>query len=193
MIKTTLASLLIGLVSFSSQANWAVSQAESSISFVSVKKQHIAEAHHFNAFSGMLTKRGQFSLSIALSSVDTGIAIRDERMKEHLFNVSKFASATIVADVSELKLSQLKTGQSVTATVAAKLDISGITKPQLISVLITRISSDAFNVSSIKPLIIKASDYLLIAGVDKLKSLASLPSIGYSVPVSFTLTLRQEM
>jgi len=190
MFKTTLASLLIGFASFSAQANWAVSQAESSISFVSVKKQHIAEAHHFNEFSGMLTKQGKFSLAIELSSVDTGIAIRNTRMGEHLFKIAQFASASISADVSQLALQQLDVGASLRATVPATLTISAIDNDTNVSVIITKSGTNAYTVSSAKPIIIKASDYLLTEGIDKLKALAGLPSIGYSVPVSFTLTLR---
>lgn len=191
MIKKSIVGLVIGISAFSAQANWAVSQSESSINFVSVKKQHIAEAHHFNAFAGTLDKSGQFNLAIDLASVDTGIEIRDQRMKNVLFNVGRFASATIAADVSKLSLDSLAIGESLNAQVAATITISGIEKAQTVNIMVTKSSGSSYQVTSTKPLIIKASDYLLIDGVDKLKSIAKLPSIGYSVPVSFTLTLRQ--
>jgi len=191
MLKTTLATLLISAISFHSVADWAVSQDESSISFVSVKKQHVSEAHHFNAFEGTLTEQGKFTLSIGLASVETGISKRDERMKEHLFNVSEFASASLNADVSKLGLEKLAIGESLKARVPAKITISGSTKKHRVNVIITKTSSESYFIASTKPIVIRAKDHSLIAGIDKLKSLAKLPSIGYSVPVSFALTLRQ--
>lgn len=191
MFKNIVTGLIIGLAAFGAQANWAVSQSESAISFVSIKKQHIAEVHHFNAFEGTLTKNGKFDLSISLASVDTGIAIRDLRMKTFLFDVSNFAKAKITADVSNLALDSLAVGASVGNQIAANLTIGGIAKPQVVDVMITRTSADSFVVTSTKPLIIKASDYLLIGGINKLRELAKLSSISHSVPLSFTLTLRK--
>jgi hypothetical protein len=46
-------------------------------------------------------------------------------------------------------------------------------------------------VTTLQPVIIKAEDFALVAGINKLKSLASLPSIAYSVPVSFVLTFTE--
>ena len=191
MFKRTLAALALSTLSVSAFAQWTVNQTDSSISFVSVKKQHIAEAHHFNQFSGSIDKQGMFTLDIVLTSVDTGIGIRDQRMQKYLFNTDKFAVASISANVAKLKLASMSQGQTKSSVIEASLTISGMTKPQIVHVLLTKTSANSFSVSSAKPLIIKASDYLLVDGIDKLKDLAKLPSIGYSVPVTFTLNLHQ--
>jgi len=46
-------------------------------------------------------------------------------------------------------------------------------------------------VSSLAPVIVQANEFGLVAGVEKLKELAGLPSISLAVPVSFVLTLAQ--
>ncbi|WP_315980780.1 hypothetical protein [Aliamphritea spongicola] len=45
--------------------------------------------------------------------------------------------------------------------------------------------------SSSQPVVLSAETYGLTAGIDKLKSLAGLDYIGYTVPVSFSLMLEQ--
>jgi len=190
MFKTILATAIISTISFSSFADWGVIKEESSISFTSVKKQHISEAHHFDEFSGTLTEQGKFTVAVSLASVETGITKRNERMKQHLFNVSEFANATISADVSRFGLEKMAVGETKKATVPAKLTISGSEKKHRVNVIITRSSDQSYFIASAKPIVIRASDHSLISGIDKLKALAKLPSIGYSVPVSFALTLR---
>jgi hypothetical protein len=46
-------------------------------------------------------------------------------------------------------------------------------------------------VTTVQPVIIKAEDFALVAGINKLQALAKLPSIAYTVPVSFVLTFQK--
>jgi hypothetical protein len=57
--------------------------------------------------------------------------------------------------------------------------------------MVAKLSEKNMIVTTLQPLIIKAEDFALVAGINKLKSLASLPSIAYAVPVSFVLTFSQ--
>ena len=45
-------------------------------------------------------------------------------------------------------------------------------------------------VSSRLPVIVNASDFALIEGIERLRAVAGLPSISPAVPVSFTLRFR---
>jgi hypothetical protein len=54
-----------------------------------------------------------------------------------------------------------------------------------------KLSETNMVVTTQEPVIIKAEDFALVAGINKLKSLAHLPSIAYSVPVSFVLTFTE--
>ncbi len=54
--------------------------------------------------------------------------------------------------------------------------------------LVTKLSAGRFVVASLRPVIVNAAAFELAAGIEKLREVAGLPSIGGSVPVSFVLT-----
>jgi hypothetical protein len=54
---------------------------------------------------------------------------------------------------------------------------------------VTKLANGSLLVNSVKPVIIKAVDFNLVKGIEKLRQLAGLPSISTTVPVSFVLRL----
>ena len=97
-------SLLMAAVS--AQADWTLVNESSQLNFVSTKASHIAETHTFTELSGQITDDGAAKLVIDLTSVDTGIDIRDQRMQSMLFDVVSFPDARIE---TRLDLSALET------------------------------------------------------------------------------------
>ena len=184
-----LVTLSLVLASSLAQANWLVDTNHSNVSFVSIKKNTIAEAHHFNQFSGDMSSTGQFVFNIDLSSVETGIPIRNQRMIQYLFETKKFTDAKITAQLDPKLIAQLAVSNSMTQQIKAVLNLHGVSKELTFEVVITKTASDRVLVSTIKPIIINAGDFMLTAGIDKLRDLASLPQISYAVPVSFNLQL----
>jgi len=192
MIKSIVLTALLSLTSFNLLADWSIDNAQSTVNFVSVKKTHVMEAHHFNTLTGTLSEEGQFSLSIDLKSVDTGISIRDQRMKEHFFEQNKFANATVSATISPSILAQLKVNQTTSMSLTGQLDLHGNKQPIALLMSVTKLSNSDLVVASQKPVIIQASNFGLVKGIDTLRQLAGLPSISTTVPVSFVLRLNQE-
>lgn len=188
-MKRIILTCLSGLMCFTAQAQWAIDNQHSAVSFVSVKKEHIAEAHRFDTVSGQLSEGGEFNLAIDLASVNTGIGIRNERMREHLFKTENFPQAMLSAKVDIAALNKLAVGQSVNQQLSASLSLVGNTQQLPVSVMITKVNNSTLLVSSVKSVIVNAKVSGLVAGIDKLAQLAGLNSIGYSVPVSFTLRL----
>lgn len=170
-------------------ANWKVDNAESKLSFVSTKKVNVAEVHSFEQLSGGLNAAGEFALSIDLNSVDTSIAIRNDRMKEFLFEVVDFPAAEITANIDTDKLNTLTVGQQLSETIEGKLQLHGQEQAMNFDVIVTKLADDTLFVVASKPLLLNVSDYQLVEGVEKLRELAGLPSISHAVPVSFYLTL----
>ena len=76
---STLSILLASSVASATQ--WQINNNESQVNFISTKKVNIAEVHQFDKIAGNLAETGEFSLAIDLASVNTGIEIRDSRMK----------------------------------------------------------------------------------------------------------------
>jgi hypothetical protein len=156
---------------------------------VSVKKGNVMEAHHFKSLTGSLSETGKFSLRIDLKSVDTAIAIRDQRMAEHLFETNKFSQAIVEATLPASLLTTLTVDNTIESRLSAQLSLHGQTVPILLTVSVTKFTNGSLMVTSVKPVIIKAADFDLVKGIDKLRQLAGLPSISTTVPVSFVLRL----
>jgi dihydrodipicolinate synthase/N-acetylneuraminate lyase len=68
------------------------------------------------------------------------------------------------------------------------LDFHGEQQTIMLDVSVIKLSADKILVNTIKPFFIQADAYGVVAGINKLKELASLPSINYVVPVSFSVT-----
>jgi len=183
--------LIISSLSFNSQAQWRVDNTQSKVSFVSVKKDHIAEAHHFSSVSGQYSDDGRFELVIDLGSVETGIDIRNQRMKEHLFKLKNWANATFSTSVAPKIVQSIAVGTSINKTIAGTLTLMGIEQQVTASVTITKLSERELLINSVKPVIVNAADYGLVAGINKLAQLAKLKRISYAVPVSFVVRLQQ--
>ena len=163
LTKRTLLPFLSALAMIFSPLTYAdmsLDSDQSVINFVSVKKGTVAETHTINKSSGTLTDKGELKISLDLSSVDTKIEVRDQRMKEHLFETLKFANATISANLGELStsdgISQVKT--------EATLELHGVLKPIKVEVMVMR-SGDTLMAASTQPILITAADYGLEGGV----------------------------
>lgn len=189
--------LVIALATFAqAQAatlqQWSIDTKMSHIYFTSIKKGSIAEVHHFKDIQGTIDRAGQAEISINLSSAETNIAIRNERLATYLFESDKFPSATINTQISPKTIHQLRTGETLNLSTNLKISLHGHIKTQPAQLTINKLENNQLMVSSAQPIIINASDYGLTDGINKLRDLAGLPSIGYAVPVTFTLRLNTQ-
>lgn len=189
--------LMIGLLGLAlcgavAADSWTLDNAASRLSFVSTKAGTVAEVHRFDALSGSLGPDGRFSVTIDLDSVDTAIDIRDQRMREMLFETGEFPTATLTAQVDMRQVESIEPGEQSDIATEAQLDIHGVTVNLTVNATVARLDARTLLVTSSEPLVVTASQFGLGAGVDKLREIAGLPSISPAVPVTFRLTLRQE-
>jgi len=168
---------------------WSLDGGASDINFVSVKKGKIAEVHHFTGLNGSI-EGNRASVSIDLSTVESGIGIRNKRMKSMLFEVASFASALIAADLTGINHKTLKVGETLSATVPLRLDLHGVKRELSAQILVIALADNRLLITSREPVIVKAADYGLDAGIEALRQVARLPSITQVVPVSFQLQFR---
>lgn len=167
---------------------WQLDNQLSSLNFISTKATHIAETHTFDTLAGTISDSGEASITIDLTSVNTGIAIRDERMQSMLFNVADFPKAKITATVD---LQSINNGTSTYLPIVGTLSLAGASTSVAGEVLVIPDGADAVTVTTVTPVIIKASSLSLEPGIEALRNVAGLPSIGYSVPVTFSLTFKR--
>lgn len=168
-------------------AEWLLNNYRSEVSFVSTKAIDIAEVHRFRELDGRIADNGKAVVTIDLTTVDTGIEIRDERMQSLLFETDKYPQATIRTKLDKNTLKNMLPGAISRRELEFELDLHGIEMQVMSDVVISMLSETAVTVVSTKPIIINASTLGLTEGIEALRAIANLPSIGAAVPVSFAL------
>ena len=183
------ATLLITLVlTGSAHAGWDLT-ASSRIGFVSIKNNRIGENNVFEQVTGSISGAGRVALSIDLTSVETGVGIRNERLQRMLFEVGKFPTATVQATLSASQLDALKAGGSVSETVKVTVSLHGVSVDKL-AALSVGVSEDGLRVTSTQPIVVTAQDFGLESGVAALQAIAGLNAISRSIPITVDLSLR---
>ena len=176
----------MALLAGSAQAQWSLDNSASTLSFVTVKADHVGEVHTFDQLSGSIDDRGNVEIMVELASVNTLIDIRNERMQSMLFETNLFPRAMITGDVDLASFVEMSPGASITAQVEFELDIHGVSNSYNTELIVTRLVNGVV-ASTSKPIIVTAASHGLVDGVEALREIAGLPSISRSVPVTFNV------
>ena len=168
-------------------ADWTLDNSGSQLAFVSTKATDVAEVHTFTELSGSVGADGHARVVIQLASVDTLIPIRDERMREMLFQTELFPTATVDTRLDIARLQNMAVSTSEVLTTEILLNIGEVQLPLTTELLISRIAADRVLVATLKPVIVNAGAVALADGVESLREIAGLPSISKAVPVTFVL------
>ena len=177
------------LTSLAAHADWQLVNEASQLNFISTKATHIAEIHGFTRLTGNISGTGVAELNIDLSSIDTGIEIRNTRMQSMLFDVVNFPQAQIRTELDLAALQSLEGPRRL--PISAALGLAGQSAEVTGEVLIVPIDADTVSVTTVQPIVVNANALDLAAGIERLREVAGLPSIGYSVPVTFSLTFNR--
>ncbi len=179
----------LAMASFASVslADWQFAPS-SQINYVSVKNNAIAENNVITGVSGGLTRAGELSVVLDLTTVDTGVQIRNERMQQMLFEVFDFGTATLEGSLSATQLASLQAGEVVRAALPLELNLHGVTQSVTAELLAVPHAGGVL-VTSTAPVLINAGDFGLQAGVTALQEIAGLNSISRAVPVTVNLEL----
>jgi polyisoprenoid-binding protein YceI len=174
-----------------SWADWELDNTKSAINFVSIKNDSVAEIHGFASIVGFIGAAGNVQLTINLDSVETAVDIRNERMRELLFETMKFPSAQLTAHVEPALLAEAAKGGIVTAEVPVTLSLHGKEKTQNVAVVVVGEGKNSLRVFSAHPVLINAADFGLDGGVSALREVAGLKAISSAVPVTLQLVFAQ--
>ncbi|MCG6862127.1 MAG: YceI family protein [Chromatiaceae bacterium] len=189
-VLTTLTLALI-LATTSTWAEWKMLPDKSHLSFVSIKKEHVAETHTFKSLQGSVNDAGIGTVSVDLASVDTRIESRDKQLRETLFQIKEHPTAVYTVgldDTTVTRISELPAGDQLTITLDGELSLHGAKQPLSADVIVTKSGVNRVQVASARPVVVQAEKFGLVEGINKLAEIASLTSISYAVPVSFVLT-----
>ena len=168
-------------------AQWELDSGKSAVNFVSIKNDTVAEIHSFTSLVGYIGVDGKVQLGIDLDSVETLVPIRNERMRELLFETAKFPAANISAQVDPVILAAAVDGAVVTADLPVTLSLHGIEQALTVPVVVVGESDKRLWVLTARPVMVNAADFGLGGGVTALRDIAGLKAISVAVPVTLQL------
>lgn len=168
---------------------WTLAADNSTLAFQSVKNNTVVETSRFAILTGGIGEDGAASVEIALDSVDTGIDLRNVRMRFLFFETFRFPAATVRMTVDPAMLEGLETKRRITVAADYTLDLHGVTKAMRSDVVVTLIGPDMVSVASAGPIAVRAEDFALAEGVLKLQDAAKVTIVPMgSVSFDFMFT-----
>jgi polyisoprenoid-binding protein YceI len=186
-VKRLFTALFLGLLSLSAHADWELNNAYSNFYYVTSKASAVSEVNSFSELTGTITSAGLATLEIDLSSVDTAIEIRDQRVRDILFETQTYPTASISINVNSEALSNLAVGSSEIANYNYSLNLHGVSRDLNADLLITKTSANRLEIQPARPIILGAGLFNLAEGVEALREVAGLPSINPNVVIDFSL------
>lgn len=179
-------------LAFNVQAAWVLDDTVSTVSVVSIKKNTVGEVHYFKNLTGSILDNGTAQLSIDLNSVETNIAVRNERMKSLLFETTVFPVALVSLNFVNKPLGNIALGSRQVFPIEATLSLHGVMKKIKTTIQIVGVMDNGLLVSTVQPILLNTSDFGLASGIQALMEVANLPSISRVVPVSFDLIFKKQ-
>ena len=172
------------------QADWSIAEG-SLVGFVSIKKNSIAENNHFSGVTGSLSDEGAIVASVDLSTVETQVPIRNQRMMQLLFEVANYPEAQVSGQLDSLDIAQLASGATVERQVPLTLSLHGSTATVSATLLAVKVA-EGVRVTTVEPIILNARDFGLEPGIAALQEIAGLDAISRAVPVTLDLLLTSD-
>jgi polyisoprenoid-binding protein YceI len=166
---------------------WTLNTTDSYLNFATTKNTHNLEVHNFTALSGDINGAGVATLTIDLATVNTGVALRDQRMRDLLFETATYPTATVTVTIPANLIGSLAVGQLAATDISASLNLHGVTGSITTKVSVQKLSASRILVQSLAPVLVKAGDYSLTNGVEALRAAVGIASISVAVPVDFAL------
>lgn len=178
---------LLAALALPAHANWYLDNESSRLSFTSTKNADIAEVHRFLVLHGKVDGKGAAEVEVELESVNTGIPLRDERLRDQVFQIRKFPSARITAQLDLRPINALAPGAQLELRLPLTVQLAGQTHSYNAQLLATRLDDRRFQVVTLEPLVVHAQDFGLAPSFTALRTSAQLSALSLSVPVGAVL------
>ncbi|QIE54404.1 OmpA family protein [Pikeienuella piscinae] len=171
---------------------WTLYPEASKLTFQSVKNGTIVEESVFATFSGAIEESGEAEIVIQLESVDTGIDLRNVRMRFLFFESFRFPEARVTATLDPAALEQLAQKRRMTIPIEFTLDLHGVAKTLTTDTVVTLITDDMVSVAADSAIVIPVADFDLDEGLLKLQDAAKV-TITPSGSVGFDFVFRRDV
>ena len=176
---TAAALLAVCATSVSAEENafangWQLQPDASALRFQSVKNLTKVESSGFASFEGAISQDGTAEIEIQLDSVDTGIDLRNVRMRFLFFETFEHPTATITARIDPALIADLGETRRKIVPLTYTLDLHGISRETTTDVAVTLITENLVSVSSSAPISVATADHDLDNGIRKLQEAAGV-------------------
>lgn len=179
--------LLAALITLPAQAAWELDKESSRLSYITTKQTDVAEVNRFRSLAGSVDDAGKVQVLVRMESVDSGVPLRDERLRKQLFDVEQFALAQVSAQLEIAPLLTLAAGAQLELRLPLTVNWHGHSHSYNSELLVTRLDDRRFQVVTLAPLVLNAADFGLTSGLEALRKLAGLKTISLAVPVTAVL------
>lgn len=167
---------------------WQLDPSNSRIDLFVVKADQVGENFQLSPLTGSVSTEGQAQITVPLSSIQTGLPVRNARMEKYLFESDKYPDLSIKTFIQPKAIAELQEGKHQAAfETDANVSLHGLTRTVPVHFLVTRLGADRVLVQSDKPIAIRAEQFGMNGGVEKLRDLAGLSNITPVVAVTFSL------
>lgn len=122
-----LAFALLAAAAVPAHADWYLDNESSRLSFVTTKNTEIAEVQRFLVLHGKVDSKGAAQLEVELESVNSGVPLRDERMRNQLFEIKTFPDALINAQINLQPINDLAPGAQLELRLPLSVTLHGKT------------------------------------------------------------------
>ncbi|WP_053214441.1 YceI family protein [Pseudomonas sp. Q12-87] len=187
LFSHAVAALLLTCAALPAQADWYLDGESSRLSFISSKNGNVSEVLRFLVLHGQVQPDGLARLEVELDSINSGIPLRDERMRAELFEIKQFAEATVTAQIDLAPIQDLANGAQLELRLPLTVNLHGKQHEYNVELLATRLDERRFQVVTLEPVVLNAEDFDLAPGLEKLQNMAGLSAISLSVPVNAVL------
>lgn len=160
---------------------WELKPQASSLSVVVA-----GETFRFGPLQGTLGNVGMALLTIPLNTIDGGVAERDEKVRDLLFDVAKFPKAGFFATVDPSQVTGLKAGEAIHLPVTGRLTLHGKVGQVAGDTIVTMLADGSLKIASAAPVIVNTADFDLAKGMSRLMRAGDVV-LEPTVPVSFSL------
>jgi hypothetical protein len=179
------------MITNSALADWVLDSNNSNLSYGSIKNGFIGESNTFKTISGSIDENGHINIDIDLSSVDTQLELRDQRMRDIVFKVAENASAKLTGDMNLEAHHDQEIGTSRKVEASIGIELVGQKIDYDVMLLVTRLAENKVMVTPHGVIFLDLEDFELADAIETLRELAGLDRIATAAPMSFYLTFEK--
>lgn len=179
------------MITNSALADWVLDSNNSNLSYGSIKNGFIGESNTFKTISGSIDENGHINIDIDLSSVDTQLELRDQRMRDIVFKVAENASAKLTGDMNLEAHHDQEIGTSRKIEASIGIELVGQKIDYDVMLLVTRLAENKVMVTPHGVIFLDLEDFELADAIETLRELAGLDRIATAAPMSFYLTFEK--